>query len=231
MSRYASATAVGKEFGITSHTLRRWEKDGKVSAKRLNGVRRYYDMDEIRTLFNAKTPEITRSRVIYARVSSRHQHSDLERQIADLRTAYPTHEVVSDVGSGLNFHRPNFTALLERVRRGMVQEIVVSHRDRLCRFAIELVEWLFEKSSCTLVVHGGGDPGPEEELRDDLLAIVTTFVARNNGLRSANNRRERRARDTSGSGSETSSASKRARLSSTQETQDETEEGDEISQD
>jgi putative resolvase len=136
-----------------------------------------------------------KAKICYARVSSEHQRKDLDRQIADLRQRFPGHEILSDVGSGLNWKRRAFTTLLERVHAGAVEEIVVTRKDRLCRFGSELVEWIFEKNGTRLVVLGsdiGADSGEAGELAEDLLAIVTVFVARHNGLRSAANRRKRR---------------------------------------
>ena len=76
-----------------------------------------------------------RARVLYCRVSSAKQRADL-----DLRARYPEHEVIEDVASGINFHRRGLLALLVRAVRGGVEEVVVAHRDRLCRIAFELVE-------------------------------------------------------------------------------------------
>lgn len=76
--------------------------------------------------------------------------------------------------------------------------VVVKHRDRLCRFAYELVEHLFRKAGTKIVVLSTdteSEPNPSGELAEDLLAITTVFVARNNGMRSAQNRRKRTSRD------------------------------------
>ena len=73
--------------------------------------------------------------------------------------------------------------------------MVVTRKDRLCRFGSELVEWIFEKNGTRLVVLGSEvytNDSEYGELAEDLLAIVTVFVARHNGLRSAANRRRRR---------------------------------------
>jgi len=117
------------------------------------------------------------------------------RQVADLHAAFPDHEVVTDVGSGLNWHRPGCKALLDGVLDGAVEDVAISHRDRLCRFAGELVD--LEKGRCRLVTHGhGSNTTATDELRDDLLAIVTVFVAR-----SATNRGHRRALASAANGS------------------------------
>ena len=73
--------------------------------------------------------------------------------------------------------------------------MVVTRKDRLCRFGSELVEWIFEKNGTRLVVLGSDvytNDSEAGELAEDLLAIVTVFVAQHNGLRSAANRRRRR---------------------------------------
>jgi hypothetical protein len=58
---------------------------------------------------------------------------------------------------------------------------------------VELLEWLFERYDTRLVVLNAEERQSEtDELRDDLLAVVTFFVARNNGRRSAANRKRRR---------------------------------------
>ncbi|GES89365.1 IS607 family transposase [Rhizophagus clarus] len=114
----------------------------------------------------------------------------VKRQIANLQQHYPEHEIVSDIGSGLNWKRRGFVALLERIHAGGIEEV-----DRLCCFGSELVEWIFEKNGTQLVVLGtdvSAESNEARELAEDLLAIVTVFVARHNGLRSAANRKRRR---------------------------------------
>jgi predicted site-specific integrase-resolvase len=84
---------------------------------------------------------------------------------------------------------------LERSYQRDIEEVVVTHKDRLCRFAFELVEWIFSKHDTKIVVLGSDinvDDTESGELAEDLLSIVTIFTARHNGLRSAENRKRRR---------------------------------------
>ena len=60
---------------------------------------------------------------------------------------------------------------------------MVAYRDRLARFGTELIETLLERNGGELVVLNHRDLSPEEELTTDLLAILTIFSARVNGLR------------------------------------------------
>lgn len=203
--QYVSAAAIRTTLGVSASTLRNWAEKGEIAVVRFGGnAKRLYRKTDVERFFrgfvphtkaSAKSVARAKARICYARVSSAPQRDDLERQVAALQAAYPEHEIVRDIGSGINWKRPGLIAILDRAMQGSVQEVVVSHRDRLCRFAFDLVKHVLERAGCRVVVqHAGVDgptPGTECELRDDLLAIVTCFVASNNGKRAAANRRER----------------------------------------
>ena len=59
------------------------------------------------------------------------EERDLERQIQDLQFKFPDHEIISDVGSGLNCKRKNFQILLDQVYDGPIQEVVVLQRQTM----------------------------------------------------------------------------------------------------
>ena len=104
---------------------------------------------------------------VYARVSSPKQKEDLERQKQYL---------ISDISSSINFKRSGLRSLLERSSRGLVKEVVVAHRDRLCRFAFDLIEFIFHLNSTRLVVLSNDNSTDEWELSQDVLAINTVFI-------------------------------------------------------
>ena len=138
-----------------------------------------YDVES----FIQKEEEKERRKVCYCRVSSRKQRDDLERQVEFLREKIPGCEIITDIGSGLNFKRKGLTSLLESVCRGDVQEIVVAHKDRLCRFGFDLIKWLVEFHNGRVLVLDNTTLSPNEELVDDMLAIVHVFSCRINGFR------------------------------------------------
>ena len=198
---FVPATVIFKEFDISRESLIRWADDGLIEIVRLPGSqKRLYNWEQLRTLLGARTgPVPARTHLAYARVSSDGQRADLERQIAFLRsTCGDNTTILSDIGSGLNYQRKHFSALLERVQQGTVESVTVCHRDRLCRYGIELVQQVFAFHKCRLVVlyetdQQSAPASREQELAQDLLAIVNVFVARNNGLRAGENRRRRKA--------------------------------------
>lgn len=192
--KFIGPATITAKYGVCVATLRRWAEDGKLECRRCPGGKRLYRMADVAQIFGEpeeKEAIPEKPTVCYARVSSDKQRPDLERQIASLQAAYPDAEVLSDIGSGLNWKRTHFLALLERAHSGQLGCVVVAHRDRLCRFAFELVEWILAKSGVRIVVHGEHETA-RDELADDLLSVVNVFVARHNGLRSAENRRKRK---------------------------------------
>ncbi|WP_457395425.1 IS607 family transposase [Thermostichus sp. MS-CIW-28] len=179
MARYVKPREAADYFGVCLHTLRRWEQKGWIKAIRTpSGRARRYDLDSY-----IKVPRKAKRVVLYARVSSRGQKPDLERQIARLVSLYPGAEVVGEVGGGLDFKRPKFLALLERVRAGDVGTIVVAHRDRLCRFGFEFVEWYCRQYGCEILVLDDDHLSPQQELVEDILTILHCFSSQLYGLR------------------------------------------------
>jgi predicted site-specific integrase-resolvase len=197
--KYISPAKLSKQFDITSGTLRKWAEDGKIRYLRPNtgsirGGKRIYHIEDIKKIFGITKPITIKKTICYARVSSSHQKEDLERQVKMLQEKYPESKIIKDIGSGLNWRRSGFNSLLEQVHSGDVDQVVVAFKDRLCRFGFELVEWIFKKANVKLVVLGSNTDTKDisRELSDDLLAITTVFVAKNNGLRAASYKKQRK---------------------------------------
>lgn len=189
---YRSAKFFNDKYGISSQCLRQWHGLGFVKALRLGGDRgkRTYLVSDIEKRLHDNHDD--RKRIIYARVSSSKQAEDLKRQISDLQESYPDHQkVYQDIGSGVNFRRKSLSALLEQVYQGNIQEVIVMHRDRLARIGIELLEQIFDQFGVKLVVHRKSQEDKSDK-HDDLIAIITLFVASHHGQRSAENRRKRK---------------------------------------
>jgi predicted site-specific integrase-resolvase len=163
-------------LGVNERTLRRWEEDGKIPAFRTPGGKRRYDI-------SAFTTKSFRPTIIYARVSSPKQRADLQRQCEYLQSKYPTAEVVSEVGGGLNYKRKKFLALLERVMSGDVERIVIAYKDRLARFGFDFFAWLCSQHSCEIVVLNQVELSPEREMVEDILAVLHCFSSRLYGFR------------------------------------------------
>ena len=193
-AKFISASEIKKRFSISSNTLRGWAEDKKIEFIRPNNTRRLYNINDVNKFFGVNEKEVKeRETICYARVSSSLQSGDLERQVEQLREKYPDATIIKDIGSGLNWKRKGFKDMVDRVFEGTVKEVVVTYNDRLCRFGSEFVEWVLQKHNTKLVVLNKSNEieTPTRELEEDLLSIVTVFVARNNGKRAAKYKKER----------------------------------------
>ncbi len=175
--RYVPSREAEKILGVSQQSLRAWGDKGKINVKRTPGGKRLYDVE---SFVGQASPTGT---ICYCRVSSTKQRDDLERQVAYMRQRYPTHDIITDVASGLNFKRKGLITLLERVCRREIKEVVVAHKDRLARFGFDLIKWLIEYHGGNIVVLNETAVSPQSELVADILAILTVFSCRMHGLR------------------------------------------------
>ena len=174
---YIPGRKAAVQLGIHQNTLRRYSDEGRIQTIRTASGQRRYDVDAfVRESADAVV-------VCYCRVSSAKQREDLVRQVCFMRERYPNAEIVSDIGGGLNFRRKGLVSILERLHRGDKLRIVVAHRDRLARFGFELIQWLAEQNGGGVLVLNNADYSPEQELTQDILAILHTFSCRLHGLR------------------------------------------------
>jgi putative resolvase len=172
-------------LGVDVQTLRAWEKSGElVPDRRSKGGVRYYDVAKITGLGSEDMPTIG-----YARVSSHDQKNDLIRQ-AELVEAFCAakgwrHEIITDLGSGLNYRKKGLNRLLDMILHKRIRRLVLTHKDRLLRFGSELVFAMCELQNIEIVIINKGDPPTfEEELASDVIEIITVFSARLYGARS-----------------------------------------------
>lgn len=175
---------VSKLLRVTTQTLVNWDNSGKLKALRTTGNHRRYTYASIKN-YIPEEPKSEKQRICYCRVSTFSQKEDLERQIEYFRDQYPDHLIIKDIGSGINFKRKGFNTILDTAIKGDLEEVVVTHKDRLCRFGFDLVERIISQcSQGKIVVLDQKQTSPQEELVNDLLSIITVFSSRLYGLRS-----------------------------------------------
>ena len=193
MSTLVPIGVAAREIGVHPDTLRRWEQEGRIEpAERTPGGRRRYDIAKLRNLAPHRAPS-SRTTIAYARVSTNGQKDDLVRQVALLESYCAangwTYEIITDIGSGLNYSKGGLKLLISRICSGELDRLVLSHKDRLLRFGAELVFSLCEHFSCEVVIiNASEDSTFEEDLANDVIEIVTVFSARLYGSRSHKNR-------------------------------------------
>ncbi|HET6275609.1 MAG TPA: IS607 family transposase [Candidatus Cybelea sp.] len=170
-----------RKSGISYTTAWRWVKDDLMPVP-------WHQTASGTILVDEPIDDMPRSVALYARVSSHDQRSDLDRQLARLSQYAAEHDLhvvesIAEVGCGLNGKRRKIMRLL---RDAKINTIVVEHRDRFARFGSEYLEAALAASGRRLIVV---DPAEmNDDLVQDMIAILTSFCARLYGRRSARNR-------------------------------------------
>ena len=194
MSKLLTISEAAKALGVSAQTLRRWDREGKLKSERTKGGQRRYDISALRPELFRAADDAERKTIAYARVSSHDQKADLERQKQVLEAYCAaqgwTFEVVSDLGSGMNYHKKGLKRLIENIIDNNIGRLVLTHKDRLLRFGAELVFSICEARNVEVVIlNKGEDTTFEQDLATDVLEIITVFSARLYGARSKKNKK------------------------------------------
>ena len=171
------AKQVLQMLDISRVTLHNYVKSGKIKVTLLpNG---YYDYDEQSVLSLISID--TRKNIIYARVSTHKQSKDLIRQVQSIqdfckKNKIKVDDTISDIASGIDLDRPNFSGLLNDVLHYKISTIYVSHRDRLSRLSFKTLESIFDKFGTTVVVINDiDDKEDDQEYYEDLISLMHYF--------------------------------------------------------
>ena len=180
-------------LGVAVVTLRRWGRCGRLfPAFRTAGGHRRYDVESVKASLGMPAEQKTeRVTIGYARVLGAGQRDDLKRQeerLAAHLSGTVRSEVISDLGSGINFKKKGLCRLLDLVMGGQVAAIVLTHKDRLVRFGYELIERICLRYGTKIMILDDVVPSFESELAQDVITIITVFSAKLYGSRSHQNK-------------------------------------------
>ena len=179
-----------ERIGVSVKTLQRWDREGRLTPQRTPGNRRVYTDEHVQQVLHLRSgnDQSPRKTIVYLRVSSQAQQPDLENQRRALESfcaarGLTVDDWIAEIGGGLNFKRPKFLTLVDAILAGEVATLVIAHKDRLARFGYELLTHLCETHQCAVLVLNQETLSPEQEMIQDLRAIVHGFSSRRYGLR------------------------------------------------
>ena len=178
---YVTPKKASEFYSVTHSTLTRWAREGKIRHIKTKGDQFRYWINPENAPTTQDHPTNHRIVVVYGRVSSTKQKEDLNRQIGYLTEKYPDSEVITDIGSGLNFNRKPLQSLLEKIVMGTVSTVVISHKDRISRFGFEWFEFICKSHDTKLLVindKNNSFKSPRDELVEDLLAVTHSFSSK-----------------------------------------------------
>jgi len=179
LKEYYTIHEFSKLVGKSAQTLRNWDNNGKLKPHHTtsNGYR-YYSNEQIYQVIGKKNNN-PKKVIGYCRVSSNKQKDDLERQIENMRMYLLAQgkpfEIISDVGSGINYKKKGLQNIIKLINNGEVSKIVILYKDRLLRFGFELIEYIAELNNCEIEIIDNTAKTDEQELVEDMIQIVTVF--------------------------------------------------------
>jgi putative resolvase len=192
MNGFVKISAACDITGLSGSRLRKLVDENKVKSYRTPSGQRMLYRRDLEAMCYPVSIDIeiqanTRRNFLYARVSSKQQSNDLDRQITYLqhfRPEYLSYTTLSDIGSGANYKRRGLQTILDACIQQTIGEVVVAHRDRLARFSFDLIESIVQKAGgkITVLADTTGKTG-EQDLAEDLLSIVQIYCCRQMGRR------------------------------------------------
>jgi len=154
--KYLSNRKACEILGVHPNTLRNWADSGKIEHIVTPSGQRKYNIDPL--IGKNKKP----IGICYCRVSSPRQREALSLQVVLMQSRYPEHEIVKDIGGGLNFKRRGLRSILKRLLDGDKLELVVADKERLASAGFDLIEYLVEQNGGKIVVL---EHSPKKEMK------------------------------------------------------------------
>ncbi len=180
--KYYSIGEFAELTGKTIQTLRNWDKNNvlKPHHKAASGFR-YYSQEQLNHFFGLKNSNEQRKRKIigYCRVSNNKQKNELEKQIETIKSymiakGY-SFDIITDIGSGINYNKRGLNLLLELISMSEVEKIVILYKDILVQFGFELIQNMCNQFNTVIEIIDNTAKTEEQELVEELIQIVTVF--------------------------------------------------------
>jgi putative resolvase len=173
-------------------TIRNWEKIGKLIPAYITiGKHRMYS-DEQLNMFKNKHIN-NKINIGYARVSSKKQLADLNRQV-NLLESYLINKnkpfkILTDIGSGINYNKDGLNYLIKMINNKEIDILYILYKDRLIRFGYELIEFFCKINDTNIEIINKTIENNENELINDILNIIHIYSCKLNGKRSFINKK------------------------------------------
>lgn len=191
--RLLSISEARKYLNVSRATIDRWQAKGVLHPTYTPGGHRRFRETDLRAALGLEEQSATGPprAVIYARVSRREQANsgNLTRQEERLVTyavkrGYQVVASLTEIASGVNGHRPKLRQGLQLIAGKQAEVLVVEFRDRLAQFGYEYLELFITTLGGRIeVMEAIETKSPNEELIDDLIAIITSFSVQIYGTR------------------------------------------------
>ena len=170
-----------KEVGLSVQHLRKLHDDNILIPDVITkGGTRYYSDEQLQAYLNKNNPQQELPVILYARVSTRSQKEDLDKQVENLKSyaiskGY-SFEIITDIGSGINYTKQGLKQLIQKINNKEISKIIILYKDRLIGFSFELIEYLCQLNTISIEIIDNTTISTKTELTNDLIQIITIFA-------------------------------------------------------
>lgn len=185
LSKYA------KENDISYLTAYRYYRSGNLKGKQLHSGTILIYEDENNNIISDDKLKVKKV-ILYARVSSSENKSNLESQLIRLRNyasakGYTIIKEITEIGSGINDKRLKLENVLKNNNDWDL--IIVEHKDRLARFGINYIKILLNNINKDIEIINSVET-EKEDIMQDFVSIITSFCSKIYGLRRSKRKTE-----------------------------------------
>lgn len=182
MTDFLRIGEVARELHVTTQTVRRYVKDGRLQADLTPGGRYTFQRAYVDQFLGLEPQET--SIVFYVRASDGDK-TLLEKQVLLLQEKYGAPQrVYSDKSSGLNEKRVGLSKLLRDAKARKFSRVAVTHKDRLARFGTHYLDMLLQEYNVELVIlDESNTKSLHEELMQDFMSLIASFSGKYYRLR------------------------------------------------
>ena len=176
---YIKASEYAKKMSLNVRTVYRYYHNGKIKGYQDKETGNIFILNPFKNENNEDN--LKNKVVLYARVSSSENKTNLESQLEKLRLfasakGYQIVKEIKDIGSGLNDNRSKLNELFEKELNNF-EILLVEHKDRLTRFGFNYIDILLKSHNKKIEVINLVDNN-KEELIQDFVSVITSFCAR-----------------------------------------------------
>ena len=186
LSKYCSIYKFSKIIGVSAQTLRNWDANGKLHPHHTTvSSYRYYSDEQLNQVINVKPKNALQLDIAAFPAINRKMiwNDRLDNVKTYLLAKGQPFEIISDIGSGINYEKKGFQELIRRISQNQVEKVVVLYKDRLLRFGFELIEYITSLYNCEIEIIDNTEKSEQQELVEDLVQIITVFSCKLQGKR------------------------------------------------
>ncbi|ATZ80201.1 putative serine recombinase [Bodo saltans virus] len=173
---YKTRKTACEMLGISYPTLYKLAEKGEIDTIMI-GKQQLYNVNTYFTKIKSINPN--KKNICYCRVLNKKHKNDLNEQIKSMTSLYPDYEIISDIGSGMDYERAGLMKILDYAIKGEIENVVISNKDKLVKFGYELIENIIKlySNGKIVVLNTPNETTQPDEISKEITAILNAYPA------------------------------------------------------